>query len=425
MNVATDAPAVTIAALIAALLVSPLSIAGIAILFAGLTRTRSVAHCLFLCLAASGVAVAAFLVCGFAIFGSASQPSFSVTFASHSWSLSGAGPLFVHGRRPEDFTVWPAVWFGMIAAALACVIPVGAGVERWRTGAMLCSSAVVAGFSFPLFAHWIWFGWLSNGGAFKGISVLDAAGSAAIQAFGGVQALCAAWLLRPRRGKYNAAGVPLATPGHNAAFILIGCLVALPGWFGLNCAGAILFRGASGLRLPFIAVSTLVSASGGALSACFVTRVRFGKPDASLCANGWIAGLVASSAACVAAQPAQALITGLVAGAIVIYGIELLELRCHVDDPAGAISVHFFAGIWGVLAAGLFDRAETLVAQLLAISALLGFVLPLTYGTQNLINRLLPFRVPAEDERQGMDLAELGAGAYPEFMIHRDDLGFR
>jgi Amt family ammonium transporter len=163
-----------------------------------------------------------------------------------------------------------------------------------------------------------------------------------------------------------------------------------------------------------------------ALAAAAITRARFGRPDASLCANGWVAGLVASSAACAFMTPAAAALTGLVAGALVTFSVEWLDIHLGVDDPAGSISVHAIGGIWGLLALGIFARipgdSGQFAAQLAGVATLLGFVLPLTYSLNWLLNRFYPQRVAAEGERQGMDLYELGAGAYPEFVIHREDL---
>jgi len=127
-----------------------------------------------------------------------------------------------------------------------------------------------------------------------------------------------------------------------------------------------------------------------------------------------------------------AAVTGLIAGALVILAVELLELRLSVDDPAGAVSVHAVGGAWGLLALGLFGHfppgpgdGDQWLAQVIGVATLLGFVLPLTYGLNRLLNRLAPYRVAVEGERQGMDLFELGAGAYPDFMTHRDEFGQR
>jgi Amt family ammonium transporter len=153
-----------------------------------------------------------------------------------------------------------------------------------------------------------------------------------------------------------------------------------------------------------------------------VTRFRFGKPDASLCANGWMAGLVASSATAALVSPIEALFVGLVAGIVTPLLVEVMELALSIDDPSGAITVHAVGGLWGLFAAGVFaPQAGQLLAQLVGIGTLLGFVFPLLYLLFAVLNRFVPFRVDADGERLGMDLHELGGGAYPEFVIHRDE----
>jgi Amt family ammonium transporter len=172
-------------------------------------------------------------------------------------------------------------------------------------------------------------------------------------------------------------------------------------------------------------MNTLLAGGSGLLASAGVTRLRFGKPDASLSANGWVAGLVASSASCLFVRPAEAVAIGLVAGVLVVYSIELLELHLGVDDPGGAVSVHSVGGFWGILAMGLFGRSGQdqgqLIAQVVGVASLLGFVLPMTYGISWLLNRVSPFRVSSEGEWQGLDLYELGAGAYPEFVSHGEE----
>ncbi len=233
-----------------------------------------------------------------------------------------------------------------------------------------------------------------------------------------------------------------AIPGHNVVLVLFGCVLALVGWIGLNSAGAILFTGGEPSGAALIAINTMLAASASSLTAAAITKVRFGKPDASLTANGWVGGLVASSASCAFVIPAEAVVIGSIAGAVIIFSVEWFELRMEVDDPGGSISVHAVGGIWGILALGVFGQFQRPVlnvaarsltsggngitsgqwlAQLIGIATLLGFVLPLTYGVNLLLNRFYPFRVSVEGERQGMDLHELGAGAYPEFVTHTDE----
>jgi ammonium transporter, Amt family len=176
--------------------------------------------------------------------------------------------------------------------------------------------------------------------------------------------------------------------------------------------------------LALAAINGVVAAAAGALAALITTRIRFGKPDASLSANGFVAGLVAISASAPYVKPAGAMLIGLVVGPLIVFAIELIEVRLHVDDPAGAISVHAFGGLWGLIALSMFADAGnrgSFLAQILGVATLIGFVLPLSYGLNLLVDRFVPFRAQPSGERQGMDLFELGAGAYPEFVTHRED----
>ncbi len=180
-----------------------------------------------------------------------------------------------------------------------------------------------------------------------------------------------------------------------------------------------------------VAANTTFCAAAAALMAAVVTRARFGKPDASLTANGWVGGLAASSAACLFVRPAAAAAIGLAAGAVVVFSVEWLELRLSVDDPGGAISAHAMGGLWGILSVGFLAQlpagahAGQWLAQLVGVATLIGFVLPLTYGLNWLLNRFYRQRVPPEGERQGLDMYELGGGAYPDFMTHSDEFAQR
>lgn len=405
----------------------PFAWAGLALINTGLGRSRNAAHSMLASLCVIGVAALVYFVCGFSWQGFAGRPSHVITVAGKTWSWIAAEPLFLRGLALDGSPASLAAWLQMFSVGLAALIPLGSGADRWRLGASCASTALLAGWTYPLFAHWVWGGgWLAQLGANCGLGqgFLDAGGASTIQALGGLTALSVTWLLGPRKGKYALGGMLAAIPGHNAVFVLFGCLLALVGWLGLNCAGAILFAGAEIGRVVLIAVNTTLGAAGAALAAAAITRARFGKPDASLCANGWVSGLVASSAACAFVRPAEAVIIGLVAGALSTLAVELFESRLAVDDPAGAVSVHAVGGLWGLVALGLFAGSGQWLAQLAGVATLLGFVLPLTYGLNWLLNRFYPQRVALEGERQGLDLYELGAGAYPEFITHSEDPSF-
>jgi Amt family ammonium transporter len=199
-------------------------------------------------------------------------------------------------------------------------------------------------------------------------------------------------------------------------------MLAWIGWLGLNSAGAILYTGMPAENSVLVSINTTFSAMSAALTAAAITRIRFRKPDASLIANGWVGGLVASSAGCASLKPATAVLTGLVAGALVVLAIEFLEFTLKVDDPCGSVSVHAVAGIWGLLAVGIFaGSGAQLLAQLVGVATLLGLILPMTYGLNWLLGKFISHRVSIDGERQGLDLHELGADAYPEFVVHADE----
>jgi Amt family ammonium transporter len=422
------------------ILLIPLALAGLALINTGLSRSRSAAHSMMSTVCGVGVAVTVYFVAGFAWQGYPGLAAHTLTVLGAKWSWLGAGHFFFRGIAFDGSRVSLAALLQLLSVGLAALIPIGAAAERWRLRACCASTAILAGITYPLFAHWVWGGgWLERLGVNYGLGAgfLDAGGSSTIQVVGGLTALSAVWLLGPRRGKYNLEGMPAALPGHNIVLVLFGCVLALMGWMGLNAAGSILYAGITPGGTVLVAVNTLLAASGAVLAAAAITSYRFGKPDASLSANGWVCGLVASSAGCAYVPPAAALLIGLVAGALVTYTVAWMESHLGLDDPAGAISVHALGGLWGVLAVGLFPRTTSgllpstgtpavipsgqMLAQLVGAATLVGFVLPFTYSLNWLLDRFFPQRIPPEEERHGADLYELGAGAYPEFVTHTDE----
>lgn len=412
------------------ILLVPLAAAGLALINTGLGRSRSAAQAMLASLCVMAVAVIAYALCGFAWEGFAGGAAHTVHLAGKDWNWIAAEPFFLRGRPLDGSPASLSLLLQMMSVALAALIPLGSGTDRWRLGASCASAALLAGWTYPLFAHWVWGGgWLAelgvNDGAGHGF--LDAGGASCIQSVGGLTALSIALILGPRRGKYAIDGPPAAIPGHDAVAVLFGCFLALLGWLGLNGAGAMLFAAAEPGRVVLVAVNTMLSAAGAVLAAVAVTTVRFGRPDSSLCANGWVGGLVAGSAACAFVTPFAAAAIGVVAGVLVTFTVAYIEWPLSIDDPCGAISVHAAGGLWGVLAVGIFARfpdnaAGQWLAQFVGIATLLGFVLPMTYSLNWLLNRFYSQRVAPEGERHGMDLHELGAGAYPEFVTHTEEI---
>ena len=416
------------------LMLIPLAAAGLALIHQGLGRSRSAAHAMLASLCALAVSAVGFVLFGFSWAGVAGGEVHSFLAAGVRWDWLGAAPFFaggIHfdGLDAAGLSASLKLCLMMFGAGLAAMVPLSAGTDRWRLAPACLASAVLAGLLFPLFAHWAWGGgWLAQLGANFGIpGFVDAGGAGVIQVVGGLMAVSVIWVLGARRGKFVEDAMPSAIPGHNIVQVLFGCILALVGWIGLDSASSILFYGAGPQQVVGVIINAMMSASGGCLAAVVVTRLRYRKPDASISANGWIAGLVAGSAACALASPILAVDTGVVAGVLVTYMVEIAELHLRVDDPGGAVSVHAGAGLWGLIAVGLFghfadgSRGGHLLAQMVGVAALLGFMLPVLYGVNLLLNRFVPYRVDNDGDWQGMDIRELGAGAYPEFVVHADE----
>lgn len=404
------------------LLLAPLAIAGVALLNTGLGRSRSAAQSLLGCVTLVAVSSIAFAVLGVSFAGA---PGHSLSVAGNSWDWIGGAPLLLRHFSSATPQAQLGVLFEFLAVGLVAIIPWGSGADRLRLPAGCAATAVLAGGVFPVVAHWVWGGgWLARLGADFGLGAgfIDGAGAAPVQALGGLSALAVVWIAGSRRGKFPKEGLATAMPGHNAVYILFGCLLAMVGWLAWNVAGAILWLHAAPGALVVTAINTLLSAATALVATFTVTRTRFGKPDASMCGNGWLAGLVSSSACAGIVTPGEAILVGAIAGIAAPLLVELLELALSIDDPSGAISVHAIGGLWGLLAAGLFaPHPGQVMAQLVGIATLLGFVFPLVYLLFAIVNRIIPFRVDPDGERLGMDLHELGGGAYPEFVIHRDE----
>ena len=416
------------------ILLIPLAAAGLGLIHQGLGRSRSAAHAMLATLCVFAIAAILTVAAGFTFAIGTPGAAHTFTAGGAHWDWLGRGAFFAHGIHfdsPDAFSLGLAVklCFLIFAAGLAAMPAISAGADRWRLAAACASAAALALFLFPLFAHWTWGGgWLSQLDAnFHLPAFIDVGGAATIQVIGGLMAVSIAWITGPRRGKFEANGMPAAIPGHNIVQVLFGCILALVGWTALEAAASILFYSAAPLQIAATILNATLSASAGFLAAVILTRARYRKPDASIASNGWIAGLVAGSAACFLISPAAAMFVGAIAGLLVTWMIEMAELRLQVDDPGGAVSVHAGAGIWGLIAAGLFghfatgSNAEHLLSQMIGIAALLGLMLPLLYGANLLLDRITPYRVDADGDWQGMDIRELGAGAYPEFVIHADD----
>ena len=396
--------------------------AGFALLETGMVRAKNVTHTMAMNVVVFCGGALGFWLCGFAV-----QNGFKADLLC----LGG------RGLPPADFALF---FFFLMYMDTAATIPTGAMAERWRFLPFVFLGLFMSMILFPVYAQWVWGGgWLAQLGvnAHLGHGVVDFAGSSVVHMVGGGAALVGAYLIGPRRGKFRLDGRPNPLPAHNVPMYMTGTLILTFGWFGFNAGGAALHANDPGAAdmAAHILVNTVLAAAAGAFAAMTYTWTLYKKPDASFLCNGALAGLVASTAGCAYVAPAAAVLTGAVAGIIVIGGVLFVERGLKIDDPIGAISVHGISGVWGMLAVGLFadgkygeglhgvtgpvkglfyGDAGQFAVQLIGVAACLLWVLPVTLIFLLIVRRCIGLRVIAVVEEQGLDVPELGTVGYHE-----------
>ena len=221
--------------------------------------------------------------------------------------------------------------------------------ERTKFLSYCIYSGVISALIYPIEAHWIWGGgWLAQ------LGFHDFAGSCAIHMVGGISALIGAKLLGPRIGKFDKdkSGKIVkvnAFPGHNLPIGCLGVFILWLGWYGFNGAAC-----TSVEQLGSVFLTTTVAPAVATVVCMIFTWIKYGKPDVSMCLNASLAGLVAITAPCDVTDCFGAIVIGVVAGLLVVFGVWLLDYKLHIDDPVGAVAVHCLNGIWGTIATGLF-----------------------------------------------------------------------
>ena len=320
---------------------------------------------------------------------------------------------------------WSSFVFNLVFCATAATIVSGAMAERTKFSAYCIYSAVISAVVYPIEAGWVW---NSQGWLYK-LGFIDYAGSAAIHMVGGTAALIGAIFLGPRIGKYvtgkDGKKEARAIPGHSITIGALGVFILWFGWYGFNGAAATDIA-----TLGKIFVTTTLAPAFASCATMAFTWIKNGKPDVSMTLNGSLAGLVAITAGCANVDALGSIIIGLVAGIWVVVVVEVLDLKLHIDDPVGAVGVHFANGIWGTLAVGLFATDTGLFygggfrqlgVQALGIVAILAYTTVMMLITFTLIKKFHGLRVSPEEEISGLDSVEHGlASAYAGFEFALD-----
>ncbi len=377
---------------------------GFALVEAGFTRAKNTANIVMKNFMDFSVGAIAYWAFGFAL----------------AYGGSSVGGFFAYGdfffANSDRSVEW---FFQVVFAATAATIVSGAMAERTKFSSYLIYTPFITGIIYPIITHWQWSGdgWLSD------LGFLDFAGSGLVHLTGGVAALAGVLVLGPRIGKYDENGNPKSIPGHSLLLGSLGVFILWFGWYGFN-AGSTL--AAVGADFASVAVTTTLAAAAGSLGAMFISwsNKSYGKPDPGMTLNGALGGLVGITAGPDVIPNGWAIVVGLVAGAIIVYGILAIE-KMGIDDPVGAISVHGLCGIWGVLAVGIFGRdvgllsgggVEQLGIQAVGVLAIVAWTFILSTIVFRVIHATVGLRVSAEEELAGLDRVEHGASAYPEFM---------
>ncbi|MFZ2535813.1 ammonium transporter [Methanothrix sp.] len=340
-------------------------------------------------------------------------------------SIIGWSGWFLSGNSYDVSTMM--FWmFQVVFAATAATIVAGACAERMKLQAYLIYSGIVTAVIYAIYGHWVWGGgWLAT--LPYGVGVRDFAGSGVVHAVGGMVALAGIYLLGPRIGKFNKDGVPNAIPGHDVPMIVMGTFFLFFGWFGFNPASTL---AATDLRISVIAVNTFLAGAAGATLVCYYTFFKTKKVDIALTCNGALAGLVGITASCAYVPTWAAVVIGVVSGFIVMYGIKFNDWVLKVDDPVGAVAVHGYNGLWGLLTVGIFadgtyggvsglivGNTSQIIAQLIDMVVVVVWAFGTGYILFYIIKKIVGLRVSPEEELTGLDLGEHGYSAYPEFVI--------
>lgn len=318
-----------------------------------------------------------------------------------------------------DYTYWADFIFQAMFAATAATIVSGAVAERVKLGSFMIYATLLVTFLYPITGSWEWGGgWLNGFGGDAADTTgqfIDFAGSSLVHAFGGFAALAAIIVLGPRRGKYTKDGVKPILP-HSLPLAAIGVFLLFLGWFGFN-GGSVLSADPQSVSRVF--VTTGMAGFGGGLAAIFTSWIVLKKPDLSMGLNGMLAGLVAITAGAGAITPWGAVLVGAIGGGLVVMSVLFFD-KLKIDDPVGAVSVHGVCGIWGTLAVGIFGKEElageiiSFKAQLIGTISISAFAFITSLALFLILKVIMGVRVDAQEEEEGLDIAEHGAPAYSD-----------
>lgn len=379
--------------------------AGFAMVETGFTRSKNAVNILMKNLMDFAAGSIAFWAVGFGLM-----------FGVNSTGFCGSSCFFLSDWTPGSDPWVLAFWmFQVVFAATAATIVSGAMAERTKFSAYLIYSIVISAIIYPIFGSWAWGSLYHGGGWLENLGFIDFAGSTVVHSVGGWAALAGAIVLGPRIGKFAKDGTVRPILGHNMPLAALGVFILWIGWFGFNPGSTT----AANTDTAMIFVNTNLAAAAGACVALIVSWIKFGKSEIGMTLNGALAGLVAITAGCANVTPTSSVIIGAIAGVLVVFSVLFFD-KIKIDDPVGAVSVHAVNGVWGTLAAGLFDMngfsLHTVGVQLIGIVACFVWTFVLAFILFKILAATVGLRVSREEEIEGLDIVEHGGVAYPDFV---------
>ena len=389
--------------------------AGFAMLEAGLVRAKNTTEILTKNVALFAISCIMYLVCGYAIMYGGG------IFLDGIEAFDLAGVLSASTENGFDgdsvYSGASDFFFQVVFVATAMSIVSGAVAERMKLWAFLVFAVFMTGVIYPLEGSWTWggadvFGMYNLGD----LGFSDFAGSGIVHMAGAAAALAGVLLLGARKGKYGPNGEVHAIPGANLPLATLGTFILWMGWFGFN-GGSVLKLGdaASAHSVAMVFLNTNAAAAGGAVAALIVGRILFGKADLTMLLNGALAGLVAITAEPSTPTPLLATLFGAAGGVLVVFSILTLD-KMKIDDPVGAISVHGVVGLLGLLLVPVTNADVSFSGQIIGAATIFIWVFVASLIVWGILKAVMGIRVAEEDEYEGMDMADCGMEAYPEFV---------
>ena len=383
--------------------------AGFTMLESGLVRSKSTVEILTKNIALFSIACIMYMVVGYNIMYSDGVSSIipGLSFflgADNTAAEVAASGGDIYYSNMADF------FFQVVFVATAMSIVSGVVAERMKLWAFLAFTVVLTGLIYPIQGYWSW-----GGGILSELGYSDYAGSGIVHFTGAVAALAGVLLLGARKGKFGPNGQVNALPGANLPLATLGTFILWLGWFGFNGGSELKVSDVgSANAVAQVFTNTNLAAAGGVVAAMIVSKLTFGKVDLTMVLNGALAGLVAITADPASPSALLSTIIGAIGGVIVVFSILGFE-KIRIDDPVGALSVHGVVGIWGVLAVLLSNDSATLGGQLAGLALIGGFVFVASLIVWLILKAVMGLRISEDDEEEGVDSAECGMEAYPEF----------